>query len=167
MTEAERIASGRDWFGYLTLENFDAIAARVRALLEGRRYTWVSCNEGLRDFFPEVRTGQEMEKLVIHDRSDLGDGVTMAHFTVCDTYGVWGLDTTVADQRAAEQKRKAAWDSANEAGRRRRAENRGLTYVHFTRGRYDQGRIEIQHHNGYGDRLYWVIAVEPDPTEGE
>lgn len=55
--EVQRIRSGRDWSGYLTLENFDAVAGRLREMLEGKRYTWVSCNEGLRDFFPEVRPG--------------------------------------------------------------------------------------------------------------
>jgi hypothetical protein len=38
-----------------------------------------------------------------------------------------------------------------------------MTYVHFTRSRHDEGRIEIEHHNGYGDRLYWIVSVEvPD-----
>lgn len=161
--EVQRIRSGRDWSGYLTLENFDAVAGRLREMLEGKRYTWVSCNEGLRDFFPEVRPGMEMEKIVIHDRSDIGYGCTMAHLTVCDTYGVWGLDATVPDQKTAHERRQAAWERASDEARSAgRWQDRGMTHIHFDRTRYDQGQLKVEHHNGYGDRLYWVIAVEPE-----
>lgn len=142
--DLRRLKSGRDWYGYLTLDNFDAVVERIREMLTGHRYTWVSCHEGMRDFFPEVRTGQRLSQDLVVNRERLEDGRDWAHLTVGDTYGVWGLSTTVPDQATACQ----------------RGEDKSMTRLHFKHGRYDQGRIEIEHHNAYGDRLYWVVSVE-------
>lgn len=160
--DLRRLKSGRDWYGYLTLENFDAVTERIREMLTGHRYTWVSCHEGLRDFFPEVRTGQRLSQDLVVNREPLEDGTDWAHLTVADTYGVWGLSTTVPDQATARERRQAAWDGADEGKRASGKWEAGLsmTYLHFKHGRHDEGRIEIEHRNGYGDRLYWVISVE-------
>jgi hypothetical protein len=157
----------RQWFGHLTLENFDAVAERITAMLTGARFTWVACNSGLGDYFPEVRTGQRMEKLTVHDRKTYEDGSTHAHLTVCDTYGVWGLSTSVPDGKAAYERRERAWKAAGEDERRTGEwEDKRLTQVKIERGRYDAGRIEITHFAPAGHRLYWVIAVEPEPEPG-
>lgn len=152
----------RQWFGHLTLENFDAVAERISSMLEGRRYTWVACNSGLGDYFPEVRTGQQMDTLTVHERTTYEDGSTHAHLTVCDTYGVWGLSTGVPDDKAAHERRDRAWAKADEDARRTGEwEDKRLAWVKIERGRYDEGRIEITHFALAGHRLYWVIAVEP------
>ena len=122
----------RQWFGHLTLENFDAVA-------------------------------QRMEKLTVHERKTYEDG-PHAHLSVCDTYGVWGLSTSVPDDKAAYERRGRAWKAAGEDERRTGEwEDKGLTWVKIERGRYDAGRIEITHFAPAGHRLYWVIAVEPEP----
>lgn len=147
--DIKRLESDRDWYGYLTLDNCDAVAGRIRSMLAGQRYTWVSCNEGLRDYFPEVRTGQRLRDDVRIDRDTLDGGTEWAHISAGDTYGVWGLGTTVPDQKTAHR-----W-AADDKKRKR------LTCLHITRGRHDGGRIEIEHYAPVGARLYWVIAVEP------
>jgi hypothetical protein len=153
----------RPWHGYLTLENFDAVAERIKAMLTGVRYTWVACNSGLRDYFPEVRTGQQMDKLTLSGRKTYEDG-PHAHLSVCDSYGVWGLSTSIADDKAAYRRRDEAWAAAGEEARASGTwEDKRLTWVKIDRGRYDAGRIEITHYAPAGYRLYWVIAVEPEP----
>ena len=148
--DLRRLTSERDWDGYLTLENFGAVVNRLRAMLAGQRYTWVSCNEGQRDFFPEVRTGQRLTEDIHISRSVLDDGRHMAHLTAVDHAYVWGLDTTIADQRAAREL------AGNDKKRQK------LTRLHFGHGHYDEGRLEVEQYNGYGNRLYWVIAVESE-----
>jgi hypothetical protein len=97
--DLKRLKSGRDWNGYLTLENCEAVADRVRRLLEGHRYAWVRCFEEQRGSFPEVRQGLRMrDQGVTTHRSTLEDGGDFAGFNVSDTYGVWGAHTSVADQ---------------------------------------------------------------------
>jgi hypothetical protein len=101
----------------------------------------------MRDYFPEVRTGQRMEKLTVHERTTYDDGSTHAHFSVCDTYGVWGLSTSVPDQKTAHEMDR---------------DDRSLTCVHFDKSRYDGGKIEITHYAPVGARLYWVVTIEPE-----
>jgi hypothetical protein len=154
----------RQWFGHLTLENFDAVAERITSMLTGKRFTWVACNSGLGNYFPEVRTGQQLrEGITVHERKTYEDGSTYAHLSVADTYGVWGLSTDVPDDEAAENRRRRAWDAASEDARKSGEwEDKRLTWVKIERGHYDAGRIEITHFALAGHRLYWVIAVEPE-----
>lgn len=132
------LASGRAFHGYLTLENLDAVADRIRDLIgDGQHYTWVACNEGLGDYRPEVRTGQ-VAKTIEADRRD-SDGKLYGSITVNDTYGVWGIHTAVPDQ-AASPGSEVGFD---------------LAYLRITRG-----QIQIEHRAPAGHRLYWVAAVE-------
>lgn len=39
----------------LTLDNLEEVAQRIKDMLDGKRYTFVACNEFF-DFKPEVRT---------------------------------------------------------------------------------------------------------------
>lgn len=155
-----RLASDRDWHGYLTLENLDAVAERLRKLLAGQRYTWVACNSGLRHYFPEVRTGQQIRDYgvrVWHPE----DGSRLGGITIPDTYGIWGIDTSVPDQQTARQRRHAAWEKATDEQKRTDTwDDRGLTYLHI---KHD--RIEIEHFAPIGYRLYWVVTVEPRDEE--
>lgn len=163
--ELARLASDRDWHGYLTLENLEAVTARFRSLLDGQRYTWVACNSGLRHYFPEVRTGQQLRgRGVTTYRDDgEGDGEPFAGITVPDTYGAWGLHTSVLDQRTARGRRHAAFEKAT--GEQKRTDtwdDQRLTYLHI---KHD--RIEIEHFAPAGYRLYWVVTVEPPRDEDE
>jgi hypothetical protein len=161
--DLRRLASDRDWHGYLTLENLEAVAGRMRKLLTGRSYTWVACNSGLRHYFPEVRAGQQLrDDGVTTYRNDNG-GRYSAGITVPDTYGVWGLHTDVPDQPTARKRRSEAWDEASEEQRRTDTwDDRDLTYLHIIRD-----KIEIEHFAIIGYRLYWVVTVEPRDDEGD
>lgn len=134
----QRLTDGRDWYGVLTLENLDAVADRIRSMIgDGQPYSWTDVNEGL-GWRPYLRTSQVAEKIDV-TRSDLDDGRTLGHITVCDTYGVWGIDTLFADQEAARGKKE-----------------RDLTFVSFER----RGQLRITHYAPAGWLMYWLIAPE-------
>lgn len=156
--DLRRLADWRDWSGWLTLENFEAVADRIRRLLDGRTYTWVASNEGQRAYFPEVRTGQRL----CHDHARSGNAVMAkllapdhGHLTVVDSYGVWGLSTSIPDQSAAH---KLGFDAACKAGAH-------LTFHRAMGSRPD--RLEIEHFAPVGARLYWVAAIEPRDDDGD
>lgn len=132
--DVRRLQSGREWFGFLTVENVDAVADRIRSLIGDRQpYVWVACNEGLGDYRPEVRTGQVAESI----RAERRDG--RASIIVVDTYGVWSIRSDAADQEATA----------------RRKPEFGLTYLHITRG-----QVRMEHKAPVGARLLWTVAVE-------
>lgn len=136
----ERLTGDAQWFGYLTLENVDAVADRIRRMLDGHRYTWVAVNEAFER--PEVRTSQVMEKVEVFRSRDDSYG-ELAGITVLDTYGVWGPDTTAPDERTAAQQPE-----------------RDRAYMVI-----DHNKIEIKHFVPAGSRLYWVIALEDEGGE--
>lgn len=147
--DALQLELDRDWFGYLTTANYQAVTERIRRLIAGKRYTWVAslspalAGEGAYHHWPEVRTGMEADKITSSLSPATGDLTRpRAHITVCDTYGVWGIDSTHASQSAAR----------DDDPKRR-------TYLHFKADRY--GRVlEIEHYAISGNHLWWVIAVE-------
>jgi len=151
--DVQRLGSERDWFGFLTTENAEAVAARLRRLLSGKRYTFVAANEGLRDYFPEVRTGQRL-------RDDgasayaFGEDDRWAGVNVQDTYGSWGVHSGAADQAEAHRR---AHDAAK-AG----VKDKNLAYLHF---KYD--RVEIEHFAPPGFRLYWLAVIEQPGEDGD
>lgn len=56
--DVRALSAGRNWNGYLTVDNTTAVADRLRAMFTGRGFSVVCCNEGMRDWFPEVRPSQ-------------------------------------------------------------------------------------------------------------
>jgi hypothetical protein len=159
--DLRRLKSGRDWHGYLTLENYEAVAQRLRELLAGHRYTFVAVNSGS-DYRPEVRTGMELRSYGI--RSHLNDDRTFASIGVADTYGSWGLHAfEVADQKAAHERRNAAWAKASEDDRRGwQWQDKRLTHAHI---KHD--RLEVEFFAIAGFRVYWTAVVEPEREVGE
>jgi hypothetical protein len=149
--ELQRIRSGGRWSGYLTLENAEAVAGRIRVLLEGRTYVFVSYLEGMNGGFPEVRMGRQVEELTL-DRKPLDNGQDYACIRVVDTCGVWDLSTTAADQ-------KTAWDHAEKA-RNETGKSGVAAYVRFTSGDSGERRAEILQRNGLGEQLRWVVGVQ-------
>lgn len=136
--DLKRLASDRKWFGYLTLENLDAAADRIRQMLgNGQRYTWVAVNEGL-GYRPEVRTGQVAESVEAYRLE--ANGHAHGGVKVVDTYGIWAAHTNVADQAEA-----AARGGADEA----------LAYLVIS-----HNKIEIEHFAPAGYHLRWVVALE-------
>lgn len=158
--DVRRLESGREWSGYLTADNAGAVAARLRELLDGQRYAFVTVNEGMRDGFPEVRTGMRLR----------GAGVTAYAYAddrwwsvnVQDTYGSWGFHSDAADQAEARKRSSGAWDRATEDERRQgKWQDKNLARVSLK-----HGRIEIEHFAPAGFRLYWVAAVEWPEEDG-
>lgn len=93
-----------NWYGVQTIENTPEIVERLRKLLTGKRYTFVSTNDG---FSPEsrigvtVRTDQELKNgtngTPFSTWCDEGhDTPQYCGFRVCDTYGVWGVTTNAS-----------------------------------------------------------------------
>jgi len=48
-------------YGTLTLGNFEQFVEQLRQFLEGRKYTFVACNEAIGNFKPETRVHQELK----------------------------------------------------------------------------------------------------------
>ncbi|GAA2990276.1 hypothetical protein GCM10017559_07850 [Streptosporangium longisporum] len=137
LNDYRRLAEGCNWFGFLTFDNLDLVADRIRSMIgDGQPYTWVAANEmfGLR---PEVRGGQVATSIRAEQRT-LDGGAEYGHLMVVDTYGVWGLHTTAATQDEAAVK-----------------DGRGRTYLLFERG-----QLVAEHFAPAGHRLCWVIAPE-------
>lgn len=138
--EVTRIASGLPWEGYLTLANLDAVADRIKQMLgDGRRYTSVYCNEGMREYFPQVRTGLVAEITVNHRERD---GRRYGDITISDGYVSW-LNTDAADQAEA----------------RARDEKARPSYV-----RLDWNQIQVTDRAPAGYVYYWVLAPEVGGT---
>ncbi|MFA6437280.1 MAG: hypothetical protein WC242_03885 [Candidatus Paceibacterota bacterium] len=124
----------------LTILNIDDVANLLQQLLTGKRYAFVAANED-RGFKPEVRTGQRLES----DRADKPSitvyrddpGNTFAGFNVSDTDGVWGCSTSL---------REDEYDPTFKN-----------PYIIF-----ENDKVTIIHCAQAGNKLYWVIAVEPE-----
>lgn len=139
----------REWFGYLTTLNCEAVTDRIRRMIAGKKYTWVAslspalAGERAHHHAPDVRTGQEADKIeakLLPIESD--PARPMAHVMVCDTYGVWSIDSRHASQQEARDDKP---------------ERR--TYLHFERDRWGN-RLTIEHYAISGNHLWWTIAVE-------
>jgi len=138
---------GQDWNGFLTLENSQAVATRLAALLEGRRFTYVSVNEGRRHWYPEVKTGLELAGDVTHSASGDRHDIHL-HYSGWHSW----LSARVQDEDTAWQRNASAADPAN---RDEWLHDKSLVYL-----RLRSDRVEIEHHAPGGNRLYWVLVVE-------
>lgn len=135
--DLRRLNANCDWFGYLTLENLEAVATRLRAMFgPGQPYTFVTVNE-LFNYRPETRTDQVASK--IETWTEEGDSPGFGGITINDTYGVWGLHAAASNQASA---RKLP-GTTNQA------------FLEFSRN-----QIKVTHRTPAGDRLYWTAAVQ-------
>jgi hypothetical protein len=129
-----------EWFGTMTIENTDQIVARLRRMLEGKKYTFVAANEFFR-YKPEVRTGQRLDPKGCKGGDALmlfSDDVNgkFKGFSVGDIHGVWGCTTTATNEH--------------------KHDNYNNPYFHFE---WDH-TVTITHRAPAGHLLYWVVAVE-------
>lgn len=137
--DLRRLASDRDWHGYLTLENLDAVAQRLRDLIgDGKLYTAVCSSE---DFWslrpPEVRTSCTSDKIdVCHEPFE---GRPAADISINDQHYLHYLTTQSASQVEA----------------RALPEEDRPPYLHFK-----YGRVEITDHAPAGNKIFQVYAVE-------
>lgn len=130
------------WYGMLTIENLENVVDLLKQLLDGKKYTFVACNEFF-DFKPEVRTGQ----MVDHKGATSGNAFSIwwdeknnpphyGGFNVGDTYGVWGCSTTATDEV--------------------KHDNENPYFV------FEGNKVTITHKAPAGHLLYWVAAVEKE-----
>ncbi len=83
----------RRWFGVMTTWNAEEIANRLRVLLSGKLFTFVTVNGNMNETLPpEVRTSQTMTSVQFSMLAP-----DHAHVVVNDSYGVWGLSSTTED----------------------------------------------------------------------
>jgi hypothetical protein len=113
-------------------------------MAEGRRYTRVYCNEGMRSYFPDVRTGQRAQSVEVSGAFPGSPAADRAWVTVSDD-SLWWLDAVAPDQAAARALAAAG-------------SHQQLTKIHIR-----EGRLEAEQHTSAGFRAYVVIAVEPPP----
>lgn len=136
------------WYGMLTTSNIHEVVERLRGLLTGRTYTFVAVNEGL-GFVPDVRVrctltnGKSGEPFSVWGK----DG--HAGFNVCDTGGVWGCTTSLANEAAYDPEFRNPYLVFN--GDR-------VTIQH-------RDRVTIQHRAPAGHRLIWAVVAEPKVSE--
>ena len=124
------------WYGVPTVANLEAIARRLKRLLEGHTYTFVAVN----DYFgplprPEVRTSQRLSpESSIHNRAiytHYGIDKTWGSIGVNDTYGVWSIDTSDNPERPISVS-------------------------------FESRKLTIDHYAASGNHLIWVIALEDE-----
>lgn len=123
-----------DWYGAPTVDNLEAIARRLKRMLEGRRYTFVSAN----DYFgplprPEVRTSQHLAPESSRDGQAIytryGEDKSWGFIGVNDSYGVWYISTSSDPDRP-------------------------ITVS------FQCDKLVIDHYPASGNHLIWVIALE-------
>lgn len=148
-----KLREGYDWYGLFSIENAEAVAARIRTMLDGKSYTFVAQNTAHSAHSLDVRAhlrangnGMRSSDPFSLSVGPLNDGTPWAHFFVHDTYGTWGITTTHATEREArnhQSEGKTNW-----------------TYLHFEGMDNGHAKITIEQFNGYNEKLRWVIAVE-------
>ena len=83
----------------LTFGNIEFVANLILRMLSGKKYTFVSVYE-YKNFVPETRLHQELKNgpndspLSIYFDTKSSPS-QFAGFNFCDTYGVWGLSTSL------------------------------------------------------------------------
>jgi hypothetical protein len=127
---------------------------------DGAPYTWVAVNEG-NGYRPEVETGRRVRNagaqgLNFHRENEsfaFGEDHhvwTTSGFNVHDDYGVWGIAVGKTDEPTGY----------------RSEEPRFAVYVE-AKVRNSLWTVTFRHRAPAGFRMYWTIAMEPDPVKVE
>lgn len=130
------------YYGNLTVANAEQFVERLREMLTGKRYTFITVNASL-DNIPDVRVHQQLggrintepgvaDNIRLYPVEYLANESAYQNLNVCDTYGVWSLTT-------------------------------GFTYFSFQpRERDRPERVAITLKTGYGTDgiIRWLIYIE-------
>lgn len=87
-----------NWSGTLTIKNISTVVNKIKMLLDGRQYSFVTVHE-YDKFRPKLRQHQRLNKngeRCFFDES--ASPPRFAGFTFNDTYGAWGLVTHTNDE---------------------------------------------------------------------
>jgi hypothetical protein len=153
--DVERIGLPQDWHGYLTLENLDAVADRIRALLAGRLFTCLYEGEGMSQATLDTsRRLVPAEFSPGHERPHKETGVTTSVSTVEHPFqyglgaldlhlqnGTWYVNTTITRALAVP-------------GLSKRERERG------TRLSLRRDGLTAEFRNFSGERRTWTIRLE-------
>lgn len=165
-----------NWSGYLSLENAEAVAERLRRLLGGgRRFTTVATNENLDLLHPRVSTGSQLADAgytgpgeykdgVYYDSGPRDDGKPRAWVGWADERTSFGIHTSVPTVREAWKVVRTNGAVGHHHMSDPEMEKRGdydIVYLSFA-----HDRVEIHQRTGAGGRVVWVLVVEPDPDLG-
>lgn len=127
----------RQWCGDLTIRNIEGFVARLKAMLAFKKYSFIAVTFGK---YIDMRIHQELEGR--NGVREVGSPENIKLFppyqdfphiqslNVCDTYGVWSLDT------------------------------KDTHFVFETAGRWEPERLTLRFKNGAGEPIAWMIAVE-------
>jgi hypothetical protein len=128
-----------EWAGYLTHENKDDVAERIRKTFGGKQYSFVVANEYL-DYRPQVRTGQRLTP----DWRDSDDPVKVWDdgFSISDTSGCWEVRTGIARGIPTQKQRD---------------EEPYLCFGHDS--------LMIKLRAPAGTQLYWGMVIEHESDE--
>jgi len=137
------------WAGFLTVENIEAVAERLRRDFLGRPYTWVTVDEFML-WRPEVSTGRLLEKVIVH--KDAHDGRAFGDLTLISNESLSFISTMVADR---EEALKVHYEGT---------QGKELTWAakqlsHIT---IKDRQVRIEHYNDEGQRMFWTLALEGD-----
>lgn len=150
---AGRIAR-HSWHGYLTLDNIAAVVDRIDNMLAGRHYAFAIQREHDHGAYrPELRTGCQVDGPARRSLSTLDDGQRVAHANWEDGERVWGIDTTTATQREANEISQRYRDAPED--RDAVSAYRSLVHVAF-----EGDRVTVKQFNGPGELGTWTIAIE-------
>lgn len=129
----------RDWSCYLTVENAEHVAEHLRLVLGGAEYVWAEFNAGLPGLGLRIDTGRRLTP-ANNDPSGVSCHLEddRAHITVCDTYGVWGLHSSLLvqpawmrDDEPEDIKRNRKWASSISWGRSASLQTRAYHFEHL------------------------------------
>ena len=129
------------------MQNIQAVAKRLEAMLKDKRYTFVSTTDAHGpDRPPDVRTGQRLtpENTVDGKAVSFHDHGSYGSVTINDSYGLMSFSAIPKEQE--RQRYDIPWLSF---GRREGC-----------------GQFTITHRAPAGHLLHWVIAVEESGDEG-
>jgi len=122
-----------DWHGPLSLRNTEEVAATLRHLLCGKRFTIV-CSTEQGGWVPQVLTGRSLDSAV------KGNGIqtiTYGGISIVEDTRVYYVNATIDKEEEDKWSRHdTAWF------------------------RFEYNKVTIFHKAGGGDRLIWVFAVE-------
>lgn len=148
--DVEELAEAYQWEGFLTRENADAVAKRIKSMIcNGQAYTFVEVEE-FHQYRPEVQTGVKAHRVEVHS-GVYPSGPEYCELILHDMRGMSFLaSTAVADRREATMVSYGGTEDSEKSH----------AYRSLSKIKIEEDQIRIEQYNPAGQRMYWVIALE-------